>query len=142
MHHSDWFKLRYESTRDYPNRVHDIGSILDAFEFEGNTTLDKYPSINPKSYPDHFRKLRWWEHRTIEQLLTIKYAKVVSGSNYYGRGDVVEVIDFMYNNPTIVGGKDTPMFNLQGHHFVASQIEPATQKEHEEFWQKERAKLK
>lgn len=142
MHHSDWFKLRYISTRDYPNRMHDIGSILDAYEFEGKITLDEYLSINPKGYPDHFKLLRWWEHRTIEQLLTIKYAKVVAGSNYYCVGDIVEVIDFMYNNPTIVGGKDSLLFNLKGHHFVASQLEPATKKEHDDFWEREKGKLK
>jgi hypothetical protein len=37
---------------------------------------------NPNYFKDHFRLLMWQEHRTIEQLKTIKYAKVVSGSNY------------------------------------------------------------
>lgn len=133
MYHSYWFKLRYELTRDYPNRLLDIGSIQDAFEFEGKVTLDKDKSIDPRCYPDHFKLLRWWEHRTIEQLISIKYAKVVSGSNYYGVGDVVNVIDVMYNNPTITGGKDCILFNLSGHFFTASQVEPATKQEYEKF---------
>lgn len=133
MYHSDWFKLRYESTRDYPNRVHDIGSILDAFEFEGKVTLDKYPSINPDYYKDHFKKLRWWEHRTIEQFLTIKYMKVINGSNYYTSGDIVKVKEMRYNDKSLVGGRDTILFSLEGHHFPVSQLEPSTMEEYEKF---------
>ena len=133
MHHSDWFKLRYELTRDYPNRLFDIGSIQDAYEFEGKVTLDKDKSINPRCYPDHFKLLRWWEHRTIEQLLMIKYMKIVAGGNYYVIGDIVPVLCFMYNNPTIVGGMDALLFNLSGHFFVASQVVPATKEEYEKF---------
>lgn len=136
MYHKHWFKLRYELTRDYPRRIADVGEILDAYEFEGDITLDKCKSINPNHFKDHFRLLRWWEHRTIEQLLSIKYAKVVSGSNYYGVGDIVEVLNVMFNNPTIVGGANSIMFNLKGHFFIASQIEPATKEEHDKFWAK------
>jgi hypothetical protein len=28
------------------------------------------------------------------------------------------------------------LFDLKGHHFMASQIEPATKEEHDEFWAK------
>lgn len=136
MYHTDWFKLRYELIFDYPNRFFDIGSILDAFEFEGKITLDKDNSIRPDRYPSHFKKLRWHDHRTIEQLLSIKYMKVVSGSSYYGVGDIVEVSEVMYNNPTVVGGRDNLLFNLKGHFFNVSQLQPATKKEHDDFWEK------
>lgn len=142
MYHNHWFRLRYELTRDYPGRMADVGDVLDAYEFEGNVTLDKYKSINPNHFKDHFRKLRWWEHRTIEQLLTIKYAKVISGTNYYGVGDIVEVENMFFNNVKYVGGKNSILFDLKGHHFLASQIEPATKKEHDEFWEKEKQKIK
>jgi hypothetical protein len=82
MHHSDWFKLRYEFIREYPKCPFSVGSILYAFEFEGKVTLDIDKLTNPNYFKDHFRLLMWQEHRTIEQLKTIKYAKVVSGSNY------------------------------------------------------------
>lgn len=133
MYHSDWFKLRYELTRDYPKRLFDVGSILDAYEFEGKITLDKDNSINPEHFKDHFRKLRWWQHRTIEQLLTIEYAKVIDGSNYYVKGDIVEVKEMRYNDKSLTGGRDTILFSLNGHHFPASQIEPATEKEYHDF---------
>lgn len=131
MYHSDWFKLRYEVLCDYPKRFFDIGEVLEAYEFEGKTALDRDQSINPTTYPAHFKKVRWWEHRTIEQLLMIKYMKVISSGNYYGNGDVVEVLCVMYNNKSIVGGRDAILFNLNGHYFVASQVEPATKDEYE-----------
>ena len=142
MYHNHWFRLRYELTRDYPGRMADVGDVLDAYEFEGSVTLDKYKSINPNHFKDHFRKLKWWEHRTIEQLLTIKYAKVVDGNNYYVKGDIVEVIEMRYNYINHVDGKDSVMFSLKGHFFTAPQIEPATKKEHDEFWEKEKQKAK
>ena len=142
MFHKDWFKLRYELTRDYPNRLFDVGSILMAFESDGRVKLDLDGSINPDNYKDHFKKLRWWEHRTIDQLLSIKYAKVVSSSNYYRQGDIVEVINMWYNNDKYVGGKNNILFDLNGHHFIASQIEPATKEAHDKFWENERSKIK
>jgi hypothetical protein len=138
MYHKDWFKLRYELIRDYPGCPFDKGSILEAFEFEGKIKLYNDSSILPNHFKDHFRLLRWWEHRTLEQLSSIKYAKVVSGSNYYVSGDVVEVLLIMYNNAAIVGGKNSILFNLNGHFFVASQIEPATKEDHEKWVVKNR----
>lgn len=142
MYHKDWFRLRYELTTNYPNSIFDVGSILEAFESDGRIKLHRDSSINPDNYKDHFRKLRWWEHRTIEQLLTIKYAKIVSGSDYYGVGDIVEVENIWYNNDRYVGGKNNLLFDLKGHHFIASQIEPATKQEHDKFWENERSKIK
>ena len=141
MYHKHWFKLRYELTRDYPGCAFYVGSIIEANEFEGNITLDEDNSINPNHFKDHFRLLRWWEHRTIEQLLSIKYAKIVSGSSYYGVGDIVEVIDVWYNNERLIGGRNTILFDLKGHHFLASQLEPATKEEHDKFWEQEKNKI-
>lgn len=130
---------RFEFTKDYPGAPFSVGDILNAYEFEGKIYIDEgRQKIYPISYPDNFKKLRWWEHRTIEQLASIKYAKVVSAgpSNYYVKGDIVEVLSFCYNNDRLVGGKNDILFNLKGHHFTASQLEPATKEEHDKFWSK------
>lgn len=130
---------RFELIKDYPNCPFCIGDVLDAYEFEGSTYIKTGDNkIYPKQFPDNFKSLRWWEHRTIEQLASIKYAKVVSDpSNYYVKGDIVEVLSFCYNNDRLVGGKNDILFNLKGHHFTASQLEPATKEEHDKFWAKE-----
>lgn len=133
MYHSDWFKLRYEVLCDYPKRFFDIGEVLEAYEFEGKTSLDRDKSINPTIYPAHFKKLRWWEHRTIEQFRTIKYMKIISGSNYYVKGDIEEVTSFHYNETSLVGGKNNILFSIRGHYFIASQLEPSTEDAFEKF---------
>lgn len=132
-----FFFHRFEFIKDYPNSPFSVGDILDAYEFEGIMYIKQGDSkIYPTNYSDNFRKLRWWEHRTIEQLKSIKYAKVVSGGNYYRIGDIVEVIDIWFNNDKFVGGKHNILFDLKGHHFIASQLEPATKEEHDKFWAK------
>jgi hypothetical protein len=133
MYHIDWFKLRYELTRDYPGCLFDVGCILDAFVFEGKITLYENNSIFPNHFKDHFRLLRWWEHRTIEQFLTIKYMKVVSGSNYYVKEDIIEVTAMHYNDASFVGGRGDILFDLKGHHFMASELEPATKEQYDKF---------
>jgi hypothetical protein len=132
----DFMYPRYEVIVGYPGCPFTVGSIQDASEFEGDEYISASPKVYPKRYPLHFRKLRWWEHRTIEQLLSIKYAKVVSGSSYYGVGDIVEVINMWFNNDKYVGGRNNILFDLKGHHFIASQLEPATKEEHDKFWEK------
>jgi len=133
---------RFEFIKDYPNSPFSVGDILDAYEFEGEIYIkkDEY-KVYPTIYSDNFRKLRWWEHRSIEQLLSIKYAKVVHGSNYYVVGDIVEVVNMWYNNERLVGGRDSILFDLKGHHFVAFQLEPATKEEHDKFWEKNKSTI-
>lgn len=134
----DFMNRRFVLIKKYPSCPFDLGEVLAANEYEGITYI-KYGekgNIHPLDYKDHFRELKWHEHRTIEQLKSITYAKVVDGSNYYGIGDIVEVIDMFYNNPKFVNGKDSIMFNLNGHWFTASEINPATKEDHTKFWAK------
>jgi hypothetical protein len=47
----------------------------------------------------------------------------------------------LFNNDKIVGGKNNIIFDLKGHYFIASQIEPATKEEHDKFWENEKNKI-
>lgn len=132
----DFLRHRYEFIKDYPDAPFIVGDILDAYEHEGRIYLHDNAKLEPKLFPDNFKKLRWWEHRTIEQLKSIQYAKIVSGSSYYGVGDIVEVVNMWFNNNKYVGGKNNILFDLNGHHFIASQLEPTTKEEHDKFWAK------
>jgi hypothetical protein len=132
----DFMYPRYEVIERYPGCPFNVGSIQDANEFEGKEYLSAATKVYPSEFPLNFKKLRWWEHRTIEQLTSIEYMKVVSGSNYYGVGDIVEVIDIHYNDSKWVNGKDNILFNLKGHYFRASELEPSTKEEHDKFWNK------
>lgn len=132
---SDFLKPRFEFIKDYPDAPFLVGAILDAYEHEGRLFLIEAGNLEPTLFPFNFRKLRWHDHRTLEQLLSIKYMKIISGSDYYGVGDIVEVLHFMYNNATYVGGRDSILFNLKGHFFNITQLQPATKDEHDEFWE-------
>jgi hypothetical protein len=132
----DFMYPRYEVIQSYPGCPFTVGSIQDANEFEGKEYLSAANKIYPKVYPLNFKKLQWWEHRTIEQLLSVKYAKVVSGTDYYVEGDIVEVTNMWFNNDKYVGGRNNILFDLKGRHFMATQIEPATKQEHDKFWEK------
>lgn len=136
MHHKDWFYLRYILTQKYPLSKFNVGDVLDASEFEGKIYISEDKQVYPENYKAHFRKLYWYEYRTIEQLLSIKYMKVVSGSSYYGVGDIVEVVGMHYNDSKWVNGENNILFNLKGHFFMASQVEPATKEDHDKFWNK------
>lgn len=130
----EFLLMRFEFIKDYPGAPFRIGDILDTYESQGEIYLrPDNVKIYPLKFPDNFKKLRWWEHRTIEQLLSIKYMKVVSHSNYYVPGDIVEVTKMFYNNESLVGGKNSIQFDLKGHYFLASQLEPATSAEYEKF---------
>jgi hypothetical protein len=132
---------RFLFIKDYPESPFIVGDILSAYEHEGRIYLHDKAKLEPKLFPDNFKELRWWEHRTIEQLSSIRYMKIVSGSSYYGVGDIVEVLDISYNNTSIVGGRANILFNLKGHYFIVSQLEPTTQEAHDKFWEKERSKV-
>lgn len=140
----DFFKLRFELIIKYPGSPFQVGDVLDAYEFEGETYI-RVDSVNykifPLQFPDHFRKLRWHDHRTLEQLLSIKYMKIISGeSNYYLVGDIVEVTEMCYNNKGLVGGRGSILYKLKDHYFNITQLQPATKEEHDKFWDKNKSK--
>ena len=122
----EWLKPRYIVLLNYPKSPFIKGDIIDALECD----------INLSHFNNHFALLKWHQHRTIEQLRSIRYMKVVSRGNYYGIGDIVEVTDMRYNDTNLVGGKDSILFSLKGHYFSASQLEPATEDDYKKFKQK------
>lgn len=139
---SDFLKPRFEFIKDYPGAPFMVGRILDAYESDGELYLHDAAKIEPAEFPFNFRKLRWHDHRTLEQLKSIKYMKIIGEEiHYYSKGDIVEVLEFMYNNATYVGGRDNILFNLKGHFFNITQLNPATKEEHDKFWDTQKNKL-
>lgn len=128
---------RFEFIKDYPDAPFNVGDILGAYVHDGNLYLSAQGAIKPSQFPDNFRKLRWHDHRTLEQLQSIKYMKIIGEEiSYYSKGDIVEVIEFYFNARAIVGGKGSILFNLKGHYFNITQLQPATKEEHDKFWDK------
>lgn len=128
----DFLDPRFEFTKDYPNSPFNVGDILGSYEHDGILYLNTGDGVlQPRLFKDNFRELKWHEHRTIEQLKSIAYARVVSSGQYYIHGDIVPVVDVFYNRTELTGGSGNIIFNLSGHYFIASQINPATKEEYE-----------
>lgn len=123
----EFLQPRFLFILDYPGSEFCEGDVLQSFESDGRIYLSANAKLEPKKFPKHFKLLRWHDHRTIEELYTIKYMKVLSGSNYYVVGDIVEVIGVHYST------KQGLEFDLQGRMFFASQLEPATPEQYEKF---------
>jgi hypothetical protein len=64
----DFLNRRYEFIKDYPDSPFIVGSVLDSYEHDGQIYLNDKAKLTPNLFRDNFRELRWWEHRTIEQL--------------------------------------------------------------------------
>jgi hypothetical protein len=128
----EFLKPRFIVILPWPNGSYERGQVCDVFESDGKLKLCGDSKIEPEKWLSHFRKAKWYEHRTIEQLTSIKYMRILEGkSNYYVPGDIVEVKGMTYNNPVLVNGEHNILFDLKGHHFPASQLEPATKQQYE-----------
>lgn len=138
----DFLQPRFEFIKNYPNSPFNIGDILGSYEHDGILYLNTGDGVlQPRLFKDNFRELKWHEHRTIEQLNSIKYMKIVGDkTSYYGKGDIVEVIGMHYNDASFVGGRDNILFSLKGQLFSPAHLEPATKDEHDEFWENEKIK--
>jgi hypothetical protein len=127
---------RYIVKIEYPHSKFCKGDILDTYEHEGKTYLSGDGNLEPKMFPEHFELLPWYKHRTLEQLESIKYMKVISGSSYYVPGDIVQVDKLIFDATT----KEKIWFSLKGHTFPAQQLAPSTKEEHDKFWDNEKSK--
>jgi hypothetical protein len=73
MKAKDLMKPRFEVIADYPKCPITVGRILTPI-FDGAAyyeSLDEPASetvTHPEKYPHIFRKLNWWEHRTVEEM--------------------------------------------------------------------------
>lgn len=115
-----------------PYKVYDVliqhESTGDLWIIQSSGHLVPEVETTPKKWSYLFRELKWWEHRTVEQLLSIRYARVVKYVGYWVVDDVVPVKDVSFENGRI-------SLSLGGHEHPAECIVPATLKEYE-TWQK------
>lgn len=65
---------RYKVIADYPKSIHSVGDVINAALHGGLLYCD---TNGPKmaDYPHLFKKLEWWEERSKEELLTVKYVR-------------------------------------------------------------------
>ena len=79
----DLNQVRVKMIADMPNNPFKVGKII--------TDLGQIEGYNMREYPHLFKFLEWWEDRTEEELLTVKYLKA-KGKLY--EGEVHEVLRY------------------------------------------------
>lgn len=121
-------KPRYKVIADYPNSPHKVGELL--YQSETTTSLTRY-----SDYPHLFKRLEWWEERTLDDMVSVKFVKVVNYVGYWRVGDIVPVEDYIINN-----GK-FHSYNLKyGKYHQPKFLLPATEQEYQEYLTQTKAK--
>jgi hypothetical protein len=98
-----------------------------------------------KDLPHLFKPLAWWEHRTIEELQSVKFVKVIIYRGYWVVGDIVPVIRFEHGSI----GKATPTGYYIGRNYTGGngghyqpifELEPATEAAYLEYQKSKKLK--
>lgn len=87
-------------------------------------------------FPYLFRKMAWYEMRTIEELSSLQYARVTRYVGYWRVDDVVPVLSTKFENGKLsflLGRKH----ETSGHNHPATHIVPATSSEYESWKERE-----
>lgn len=58
---------RFEVIADYPSNQIEIGAVLNCPNYDNDFTKKHWVEMNEK-YPHLFRKLFWWEYRSVEDM--------------------------------------------------------------------------
>ncbi len=71
---------RYKIIADYPNSHYKIDQIIhEADNLEGamffKSTIHNYPKI--------FKPLEWWEHRTLDEMMSVEYVRITIYTGYW-----------------------------------------------------------
>jgi hypothetical protein len=127
---------------DCPYKVNDV--------FEQHKDSDKLWVINCDNsrvgeidkiqiFPYLFRKMTWYENRTLEELVSMQYARVIKYVGYWRVDDVVPVLSTKFEDGKLsfLLGR---IHETSGHYHPATHIVPATQAEYEVWKEKENSK--
>lgn len=126
----DMHKLRFKVIAAWPNmhpvKVGDI--LIPTFKNPGwyykGVSLSSQEMFNLKHI---FKKLFWFENRTIDELLSVQYVRITEYTGYWNVGDCVKVIDYVIDpfKKTIID------YKLEGNHYSAPEkCVPVTEKEY------------
>lgn len=128
-------KPRYEVIADYPNNIFFVGQliILDCvksgkpcFDFAAFDGMEFYHESFFNEFPNLFKKMNWWEKRTLDELMSILYVRITVYTGYWVVGDIVKVTDYKV---------DTKRKKLEGYildstqYSIPERCEPATLEE-------------
>ncbi len=133
---SELLKPRYKVIADYPKSEFRIGDILEAFPDPAdkwlNLRLQRTHNVEAGMYPHLFQKLEWWMDRAIDDLMKVKFVKVIKYKGYWREGDIVpaefDLIDFAEVKTNPLG------YLLKYNHYQpVFELEPATSDQYTSF---------
>lgn len=78
---------RFIQLIDYPGSSTEKGFIFIA-------TTEKYLDEFVNRYPDVYGQLKWWEKRSIDQMMSVEYVRITEYTGYWIVGDIVKVTDY------------------------------------------------
>lgn len=85
----------------------------------------------PKSFPYNFKLLKWYDERKFEEMVSIKYVKIIRNPGYWVVGDIVPVTNYIFNK--IISPFIEKYEIGKGHHAAIADVEPATVDQYLEF---------
>lgn len=112
-------KPRYKVIADYPGSDFEVGGIIEMIAFN----VDVF-----KDFPHLFKRLEWWQERTIEEMESVKYAKVIKYRGYWREGDIVKIEKFVHGSVTLA--QPTGYYLKYKHYQPVFELQPATEQEY------------
>lgn len=128
----DLLAARYKVINTWPESDLPVGIILtnfapgkwgngERFEFEES-------ELWFKRYPHLFQQLKWYEERTLDELMSVNWVKITTYTGYWRVGDVVKVTDYKIDTKN----KRLAFYILDGtQQSIPEKCEPATLAEYE-----------
>jgi hypothetical protein len=122
-------KPRYKVIADYPASEYPVGYIIESETFSiGDVDHNCY------NYPHLFKRLEWWKNRTIEELESVKYVKVIKYRGYWLVGDIVHAkFEIKSEGRGLYTGYNIGRKPNYGHYQPIEELEPATEEEYLSF---------
>ncbi len=126
-------KPRYKVIGDYPNNELPLGLIVTNIHDNVWSDGKNYEFTEDESwfkkYPHLFRKLAWYDERTLSELMDINYVRITIYTGYWVVGDVIKVTDYKIDTKA----KKLERYIFDSHSTIPMRCEPATEKEYIDF---------
>lgn len=115
-------------TIDYPDSIYKKGDVLTQWDGDGySKNREDAKTTDPEFFPDCFRPLAWWEKRTIDEIYSIKYIKVITYVGYHLVGDVLKVTEYKMSG---MMRTTFDSFMVNSHKYTPDTVLPSTEQEY------------
>lgn len=98
--------------------------------------------IDYGKFTSNFKKLQWWEERTFDFMMSVRFCKIIKTNGYWREGDILPVSGFITDTLTL-----HPVFKsyiLKGYHnetYDFKQVIPVTAEEFFEWKKKNKISI-